>query len=248
MELKYKHIDQKTDKLIRSQAHTPHANTQFFPRVINKTNTSFTDEKMKLLNKGLKYNLHHKDRHWLNNLALEAEAALTLLPPHEQELTRHQVAHSLQKLYKKYNGKQAPVTTINEIKTVIQIKKKLSDTGAIVTEADKGSSMIIMYVNEYNSKVHDFISSNNFEQTPHDLTKKLQHNIRAAINDCREVIPKENKWKYISLNPTTPRMRGLIKIHKIESPIKPEVNWKNAPSNKLAKKLVEVLQTHTPLP
>jgi hypothetical protein len=40
-------------------------------------------------------------------------------------------------------------------------------------------------------------------------------------------------------------MRGLIKIHKTESPIRPVVNWKNAPAYKLAKKLVELLQTHT---
>jgi hypothetical protein len=51
MELKYKHIDQKIDKLIRSQTHTPRANTQFFPRVLNKTNISFTDDEMKLLTK-----------------------------------------------------------------------------------------------------------------------------------------------------------------------------------------------------
>jgi hypothetical protein len=140
------------------------------------------------------------------------------------------------------------VTAINEIKTVNRIKGKLSDTGAIVTEADKGSSMIIIYENEYNSKVHDFISSNNFEKAPKDLTEKLQRKIRAVVNDYKEVIPKESKWKYISLNPTTPRMRGLIKFHKTESPIRPVVNWKNAPAYKLAKKLVEVLHTHTPLP
>jgi hypothetical protein len=77
---------------------------------------------------------------------------------------------------------------------------------------------------------------------------KLQSNIRAAVNYCKKVIPKEIKWKYISLNHTTPIMKGLIKIRKTESPIKPVVNWKNASAYKLAKKLVEVLHTHTPLP
>jgi hypothetical protein len=122
----------------------------------------------------------------------EAEAALTLLPPREQELTRHQVAHNLQILYKKKNnGKLAPVTTINEIKRVNKIKKKLSDAAATVTEADKGSSMIIIYENEYNSKVHDFINSNNFQQASHDLTKKLQRKIRAAVNDLKRSSPQE---------------------------------------------------------
>jgi hypothetical protein len=43
-------------------------------------------------------------------------------------------------------------------------------------------------------------------------------------------------------------MRGFIKIHKTESPIRSVVNWNNAPAYKLVKKLVKVLQTHTPLP
>ena len=55
---------------------------------------------MTLLNKGLKYNLSHKRKHWLSNLALEAENAITLLPTHEQDYLRYQVAHNLQIPYK----------------------------------------------------------------------------------------------------------------------------------------------------
>jgi len=33
-----------------------------------------------LLNKGLKYNLGHKPKHWIRDLGLEAEGATTLLP------------------------------------------------------------------------------------------------------------------------------------------------------------------------
>jgi hypothetical protein len=36
---------------------------------------------MTLLNKGLKYNVSHKRKHWLNNVALEAENAITLSNP-----------------------------------------------------------------------------------------------------------------------------------------------------------------------
>ena len=31
--------------------------TKFYPRVVNKTNVTFTNEQQKLLNKGLKYSL-----------------------------------------------------------------------------------------------------------------------------------------------------------------------------------------------
>jgi len=53
MEKKYKSLDTK----INNQIGKPNINAQFYPRVINKTNISFSDDEVKLLNKGLKYNL-----------------------------------------------------------------------------------------------------------------------------------------------------------------------------------------------
>jgi hypothetical protein len=43
-------------------------------------------------------------------------------------------------------------------------------------------------------------------------------------------------------------LRGLIKIHKEGAPIRPIVNWKNAPAYKLAKMLAKKLVSHIPLP
>jgi hypothetical protein len=60
---------------------------------------------MTLLNKGLKYNVKHKGKHWLSNLALGAEAAIIRLPAQEQEHVRYTVAHNLQKLYEQFKGK-----------------------------------------------------------------------------------------------------------------------------------------------
>ena len=203
---------------------------------------------MALLNKGLKYSLYHKDKHRLSNLTLEAEAALTPLSPPQQEHIRHQVAHNHRKLYKHHNNTPSPKTPRNEMKIVNQIKKNLSDANAMVTEADKGNSMIIIYESDYTSKVQDFISNSNFELVPRDVTNKLQRDIKNTINECKVNFHKQNKWKYTSLKPTTPTLRSLIKIHKAESPIRPVVNWMNTPAYKPAKMLVKLLQTHTPLP
>lgn len=51
------------------------------------------------------------------------------------------------------------------------------------------------------------------------------------------IIHKDERLKYINLNPIPPTIRGLIKIHKEDSPITPTVNWKNAPAYRLAKML-----------
>jgi hypothetical protein len=53
---------------------------------------------MTLLNKGLKYNLHHKPKQWLQTLAIEADAAINLIDPHEQAYIRQTVANKLKML------------------------------------------------------------------------------------------------------------------------------------------------------
>jgi len=63
----------------------------------------FSNEELVLLNNGLKYNLGRKGKQWISNLALEAEAAATLLPPGEQEYVGHQIAQNIKKLYKQQN-------------------------------------------------------------------------------------------------------------------------------------------------
>jgi sugar (pentulose or hexulose) kinase len=50
------------------------------------------------------------------------------------------------------------------------------------------------------------------------------------------------------LNPTAPTMRSFIKLHKENRPIRPVINWRNAPGYKLATKIAEILTTYIPLP
>jgi hypothetical protein len=49
----------------------------------------------------------------------------------------------------------------------------------------------------------------------------------------------------INLNRSPPTIRGL---HKTGHPIRPIVNWGNAPAYKLAQLLIKKLNTHIPLP
>jgi hypothetical protein len=118
----------------------------------------------------------------------------------------------------------------------------------MVTKADKGNTLIIMYTSEYNKKINNFINNNNFIQDTCNITNRLQRDIRNSINECHHLIPKEDRWKYINMNPTAPTIRGLIKIHKAEAPIRPIINWRNAPAYKIAKALTKILSIHIPLP
>ena len=129
MEKKYKTMDEKIKKIVQSQSYKPSTSTQFYPRVVNETNIHFSDDELGLLKKGLKYNLSKKREHWISNLALEAETAVTLLPPGEQDYICHQVAKDTKILYQRNASR-----THNDIKAKIedkllkQIKGKLLKT------------------------------------------------------------------------------------------------------------------------
>jgi hypothetical protein len=204
---------------------------------------------MTLLNKGFKYNLHHKPKFWIKQSALEAETALTLLPQLEQEPIRYQINKNIKKLLNTTNRRKHNITyTFNERKTLMRIKQKLLQHDATAIKADKGNSIVIVYQTDYHKKIFDFVNNNDFIQAPKDMTMKFQRDVRTLINKSPGIIPPKQKWKYTCMNPTAPSIRGLIKIHKDNAPIRPVVNWKNAPAYKIAKKFSQHISTYLPLP
>ena len=102
MKDKYIRLDNTLKKLKTAQIPNTSTTTtyiNFYPRVVNNTNIIFTDDELALLNKGLKYNLHHKHKNWITTLAFEAKTAITLLPISEQEPIRYHIANNIRKLY-----------------------------------------------------------------------------------------------------------------------------------------------------
>jgi hypothetical protein len=155
-------------------------NYNFYSRVENLTNINFTEDEMKLLNKGLKYNLHHKHHNWIKTLAIEADTAVNQMNVTGQAYMRQLVANKLQKLINqektKNNNKMAYATkqAKYEKQLVWNIKKKINENDLIITKADKGNTLIIMKKDEYNQKTTDFMVNNKFIALTKDQTKKQQ--------------------------------------------------------------------------
>jgi hypothetical protein len=191
---------------------------QFYPRVDNRTDITFSNDELAFLNKGLKYNLNYKHKNWIETLALEAETATSYLPHTEQEYLRYQISHNVKLLYKHYSShKYDTYNTNKERQTLYKIKNKLRSNKAIITKADKGNTIVITYQQEYHNKIKDFIIDNNLI-TINDPTKNFQKKIKKVLNECQIVTHKNEKWKYVNLNPSAPSIRGMIKIHKTGAP------------------------------
>jgi hypothetical protein len=84
----------------------PKLNIQFHTRFVNKSNIAISKSERTLLEKCLKYNLHHKDKQWINRLALEADSEISLVNPLQQNFLKHLVAKHIQKLKYKYPTKK----------------------------------------------------------------------------------------------------------------------------------------------
>uniref|UniRef100_A0A224XUN2 Putative reverse transcriptase n=1 Tax=Panstrongylus lignarius TaxID=156445 RepID=A0A224XUN2_9HEMI len=171
MDRKYKILNKKLNHLQNSQhpQSKKHQNNTSHPRTVNLTKVSFTPDETELLDKGLKYNL--KNTNHTNNieqLVVDTEIAITLLPHTEQEHARHTAADIIKDIQKKQTHSN---TDKQEERTAGRIRKKLKDNNFIITKADKGNCTVIMTHNEYVNKTIDFIDSNTYKQLKKDPTK-----------------------------------------------------------------------------
>jgi hypothetical protein len=224
-------------------------NTQFYARLVSNRNITFLESEITLLDKELKYILHYKNKHWINRPAPEANTAVNLIDPLQQNYLRQLVAIHIQKLKQKYtthsyNNKNAKL----EWKIMKGIKDKITNNNLVIKRADKGRTVVIIEQEDYEYKILDFINNNDFIETNIDPTKQYHRNTRNVANKCNIIIPKDKKWQTNILSRKPPQMKAFIKLHKSNNPIRPVINFQNAPAYKLPKFFTEVFINTFKLP
>jgi hypothetical protein len=195
----------------------------------------------------MKLGTEYKQKNWIRNLAIEVDAAINLLNPHEQAYMRQAVMKNLQKLINKETQTEKRNThaarTANTEKKLIQnLQDKLEQNNLILTKADKGNTVIVVQKDVYHNKINDFISQHKFTKVRNNYTNIQQKAIKIVINACKLTIGRHEKWKYINMNPKAPHIFGNIKLHKADQPIRPTVNLRNSPGYKLAVYVAKILK------
>ena len=118
----------------------------------------------------------------------------------------------------------------------------------MISRTDKGNSLAILRTTQYEFNIEGFIQTNNFQISMINPTKCFQSQVRKIINNRKTLIPSDTKWKHMNVNPTASSIKGLIKLHKPEQPIRPLVNWRGAPAYKLAHVFTQKIKQMVPLP
>ena len=118
----------------------------------------------------------------------------------------------------------------------------------MIARTDKGNSIVILPTKLYESKTQDFLHKKNFITSTKDPTNTFQKEVRNTVKGSRALTPKNNKWRYINLKQSAPSIKGLIKLHNPGQPIRPVVNWRNAPAYKLSRLFTQTINSTAPLP
>ena len=101
-----------------------------------------------------------------------------------------------------------------------------------MTKTDKSNGIVITKNSDYDNKINDFITSNQFKTLNEDPTEEYSKVTNTAINKCKTISKiTQNQLKVIK--PKAPTLHGLPKLHKENIPLRPVVNYKNAPTYKL---------------
>jgi hypothetical protein len=130
---------------------------------------------------------------------------------------------------------------------ITDINNKLVKEDAIITQADKGRTCVILHTNEYNEKVLDFLTHNGFHRITKDPTNKYKKQITKALQNSNLIIHKNQVKHLTQKKPKPPALNSRIKLHKPGNPIRPVVNNTYAPAYKISKFLARKLNDYIQL-
>jgi hypothetical protein len=254
MDTHYNNLNKKLDRLRDEQQRGNKANKnqphnrqhhQFYTRTANLTGIKFTNEEITLLNKGLQHSIEKPVGKYWDNLIIETEQAIRKLDIRMQAPFRMLANKKL----KQISATSSEHNTAAKRQSYIlkSITSKLKEENATIVKADKGKTSVIIYTEDYNRKVYDFLDNNNFQKLPKDPTTKYQKHITTNIKNCDLIIPKNQTKHLTQKNHQSPQLKAQIKIHKPGNPNRPIINNRTAPTYKIAKLLAKKLKGYTHL-
>lgn len=214
--------------------------------LVNNTNINLPEESKWLLSLGKKFALPVNTNNFspINIIADLEQAVQTLTDETEKEIART-------KIYKNIANHKNKITNTAKEKFILQTyqttKRLLSEhkEKIIVTTADKGNKTVIMYKNEYTEKMNSLLEDRTVYKTiREDPTTKLQRKNNTIVNELlkQKQIDMKTKLKLYCSAALPPKLYGLPKIHKNNTPLRPISSSVDVPCYELAKYIGQILK------
>lgn len=208
----------------------------FHERVKNLSSVQLSVSECSLLEKGLKYNMQPVvSKKPLQSLAVDSEMAI--VRSKKDEAVKHLVASNIKQAF------TSSTTSLISHDTRIyrSLQNKIQQNDLVVSKADKGNTVVILERNSYIQKVNDVIQGSDFEKLRSDPTRIFTEQLKNVTKHVSYISP--NSLKYVvPMNPRSPMLYGLPKIHKVNIPIRPVVSYIGAPAYNLSRHLNYLLK------
>ncbi|XP_072380863.1 uncharacterized protein [Diabrotica undecimpunctata] len=224
---------------------------QFHPRVLNLSNTNFSEDELYFLGLGLKFscqNFRLSDS-VLGGFAVELDTLIEGMTNNAdtKQYLRNSCISLLQQQQCKYkrNFHRNHHNFKKQKDLLKSIKQKIYRDSLVLSKADKGNCVVILEQTQYIEKVESFLSDNSFVVLEKNPLNTFINKTKAMVKLFNDTITKFNNRKLIVSNPITPRLYGLPKIHKHNCPIRPVVSFCNTPVSILSEFIYNTIQSIT---
>ncbi|XP_062713958.1 uncharacterized protein LOC134290776 [Aedes albopictus] len=219
----------------------------------NTTNVEVPNETKILLGYGPKFALPVENNQEIPyfKIIADLESILKLEPdPILQAAHRNQFTNILQNYVNKRKGTHFNTTSKYVDHFMIEAlntsKKFIRDHPDVyIVPADKGNKTVIMMRDEYEEKMQTLVSDvNTYERIDTDWTNKIQAQNNKLVNKLfnHKMIDQQTRSRLVSYHATCPKIYGLPKIHKPDSPLRVILSCINCPTYDLSKYLADILR------
>ena len=125
----------------------------------------------------------------------------------------------------------------------LALSRLRKDDTIVIAPADKGRVTVVMNKTEYRKKMDNLVKDDKtYKQLKRDPSKKLQRKLNDKLFQLHQAnILKKPLYSRLSCSiAQTPKLYGLAKIHKQNTPLRPIVSFCLSPTYELSKYLVSI--------
>ena len=206
--------------------------------VINLSSRSLSNAEVSLLQKGLNFAVTPTSIPATETVA-KVESAIRPLDAEQADTVRRNVNSILQR------AKPPEPNITREMKQAL--KGSTEDKNIMILPADKGRASVVLDKNTYDDKLKTLIEKGPFRLYNKDPTDRLSRKLTEKLLNlkrgghltesvCNKIRPKHKQ---------PPRIYGLPKIHKVNTPLRPIVSCVNTFAYDLSSYLADVLSPLT---
>ena len=224
-------LEKKLQKLIDN---SPWSLFSIRENVVNKSSFVLKKRHLELLGYGLNFAFPHEKR---NFFSFVEHLEKNKYSPNNVKyncifMNLDQIFDNLKHNFSTFFPKRFRVA-LNELKREKSIK---------ICKADKGSKVVVINVNDYNSKIKQLLDDTTvYKKVNKNPLKKMQSQFNKGLKVIEEKYNFHYLKKFESRLPSLPYIYGLPKIHKVETPLRPIVSNVNCPTYQLSKWLTKEL-------